>query len=159
MLIFRHIFLSIYWWQRSDIWSQASYRYSKLLRKMWRNMCIYNFFLNVYKNQQSRQTGSRNPIGSKTLPTIWGTYMKIVTKYQISAINMWGYHKWALAHSSSCYTPAPRIWRGVYCFTSVRPSKIFFVRFLPSIVAEKNVTKNVHICSMCIKTTKSANRK
>ena len=27
MHIFRHIFLSIYWWQKSDIWSQASYRY------------------------------------------------------------------------------------------------------------------------------------
>jgi AMMECR1 domain-containing protein len=26
------------------------------------------------------------------------------------------------------------------------------IRFLPSIVAEKDVTKNVHICSMCIKT-------
>jgi hypothetical protein len=26
------------------------------------------------------------------------------------------------------------------------------IRFLPSIVAEKNVTKNVHTCSMCIKT-------
>jgi len=25
--------------------------------------------------------------GPKTLPTIWGTYMKLVTKYQISAIN------------------------------------------------------------------------
>jgi len=25
--IFRHIFLSNYWWQKSDIWSQASYRY------------------------------------------------------------------------------------------------------------------------------------
>ena len=27
MLIFCHIFLSNYWWQKSDIWSQASYRY------------------------------------------------------------------------------------------------------------------------------------
>jgi hypothetical protein len=27
MHIFRHIFLSNYWWQRSDIWPQASYRY------------------------------------------------------------------------------------------------------------------------------------
>jgi hypothetical protein len=27
MHIFRHIFLSNSWWQRSDIWSQASYRY------------------------------------------------------------------------------------------------------------------------------------
>jgi hypothetical protein len=25
--IFHHVFLSNYWWQRSDIWSQASYRY------------------------------------------------------------------------------------------------------------------------------------
>jgi hypothetical protein len=27
MLIFRRIFLSNYWWQKYDIWSQASYRY------------------------------------------------------------------------------------------------------------------------------------
>ena len=27
MLIFHRIFLSNYWWQKSDIWSQASYRY------------------------------------------------------------------------------------------------------------------------------------
>ena len=85
------------------------------------------YMFNVYKNQPSRQTGSRNVTGPKTLPTIWGTYMKLVTKYQISAINScWekcdekylgrtdrgktvypppverGYHKWALAHSSSC---------------------------------------------------------
>jgi hypothetical protein len=32
------------------------------------------------------QTGSRNVTGPKTLHTIWGTYMKLVTKYQISAI-------------------------------------------------------------------------
>jgi hypothetical protein len=61
MLIFRRIFLSKYWWQKSDISSQAK--------------------------QQSRQTGSRNLTGPKTLPTIWHTYMKLVTKYQISAIN------------------------------------------------------------------------
>jgi hypothetical protein len=44
--------------------------------------CAYMF--NVYQNQLSRQTGSRNLMGPKTLPTIWGTYMKLVTKYQIS---------------------------------------------------------------------------
>ena len=42
---------------------------------------------NVYENQQSRQTGSRNLTGPKTLPTIWHTYMKLVTKYQIPVIN------------------------------------------------------------------------
>jgi hypothetical protein len=54
---------------------------------MLRKMCIYKCMLNVYKNQQNRQTGSRNLMGPKTLPPIWGTYMKLVTKYQISAIN------------------------------------------------------------------------
>jgi hypothetical protein len=41
--------------------------------------CAYMF--NVYRNQLSRQTGSRNLTGPKTLPTIWHTYMKLVTKY------------------------------------------------------------------------------
>jgi hypothetical protein len=54
---------------------------------MRQKMCIYKCMLNVYKNQQNRQTGSRNLTRPKTLPTIWGTYMKLVTKYQISAIN------------------------------------------------------------------------
>jgi hypothetical protein len=54
---------------------------------MRRKMCIYKYMLNVYKNQQNLQTGSRNLMGPKTLPTIWGTYMKLVIKYQISAIN------------------------------------------------------------------------
>jgi hypothetical protein len=47
--------------------------------------CAYMFI--VYKNQLSRQTGSRNLTGPKSLPTIWNTYMTLVTKYQISAIN------------------------------------------------------------------------
>ena len=47
--------------------------------------CAYMF--NVYKNQLSRQTGSRNLTCPKTLPTMWYTYMTLVTKYQISAIN------------------------------------------------------------------------
>jgi ribosome biogenesis protein Tsr3 len=45
------------------------------------------YMFNVYKNQPSRQTGSRNLMGPKTLPTIWGTDMKLVTKYQICVIN------------------------------------------------------------------------
>jgi hypothetical protein len=47
--------------------------------------CAYMF--NMYRNQLSRKTGSRNLTGPKTLPTIWYTYMMLVTKYQISAIN------------------------------------------------------------------------
>jgi hypothetical protein len=48
------------------------------------------YMFNVYKNQLSRQTGSRNVMGPKTLPTIWDTNMKLVTKYQISTINSCG---------------------------------------------------------------------
>jgi hypothetical protein len=49
--------------------------------------CTCTCMFNVYKNQLSRQTGSRNLTSPKTLPTIWYTYMTLVTKYQISAIN------------------------------------------------------------------------
>ena len=41
----------------------------------------------TYDTPALRQTGSRNLTGQKTLPTIWGNNMKLVTKYQISAIN------------------------------------------------------------------------
>jgi hypothetical protein len=41
----------------------------------------------TYDTPALRQTGSRNLTGQKTLPTIWGTYIKLVTKYQISATN------------------------------------------------------------------------
>jgi hypothetical protein len=47
--------------------------------------CAYMF--NVYKKQLSRQAGCRNLTGPKTLHTIWHTYMKLVTKYQIPVIN------------------------------------------------------------------------
>jgi hypothetical protein len=60
------------------------------LNSCWENCddkCAYTSMFNVYTNQLSRQTGSRNLTDPKTLPTIWGTYMKLVTKYQISAIN------------------------------------------------------------------------
>ena len=41
----------------------------------------------TYDTPALRQTGSRNLTGPKTLPTIWHTYMKLGTKYKISAID------------------------------------------------------------------------
>jgi hypothetical protein len=70
-----------------------------------KNGYIQKCMFNVYKNQQNRQTGSRNLMDPKTLPTIWGTYMKLVTKYQISAINScWEKcdEKWAYDICSMC---------------------------------------------------------
>jgi hypothetical protein len=42
------------------------------------------YMFNVYKNQPSRQTGSTNLMGPKTLTTIWGTYMKLVIKQDVA---------------------------------------------------------------------------
>jgi hypothetical protein len=63
MHIFRHIFLSNYWWHESDIWSQASYWYS----------------------------------------ISWEAFLDPSDSYFLFAEEQ-GYHKWALAHSSSCFT-------------------------------------------------------
>jgi hypothetical protein len=41
----------------------------------------------TYDAPALRQTGKMNMMGSKMLPTIWSTYMKLVTKYQFAAIN------------------------------------------------------------------------
>jgi hypothetical protein len=37
----------------------------------------------TYDTPALQQTGSRNLMGPKMLPTIWGANMKLVTKYQI----------------------------------------------------------------------------
>jgi hypothetical protein len=62
-------------------------------------ICIWTFFVAFFKatiddrnlifghKLPLRQAGSRNLTNQKTLPTIWRTNMKFVTKYQISAIN------------------------------------------------------------------------
>jgi hypothetical protein len=61
MHIFGHIFLSNYWWQRSDIWSQASYRYPisweafgpiRFLLAVCR-FCWFLYTLNIYANFSS----------------------------------------------------------------------------------------------------------
>jgi hypothetical protein len=140
------------------------------MAEIWYEKCAYIF--NVYKNQLSRQTGSRNLMGPKTLPVIWGTYIKLLTKYQISAINSC-WEKYSIKDLNLLYPRSPKGEGSIlfYLCPSFRPSKIFFVAFfsvtvdgrnlifglwpnirsLSSIVAEKNVTKNVHICSMWIK--------
>ena len=41
----------------------------------------------TYDTPALQQAGSRKQTGKNTLPTIWGTHMKLVTKYHSSAIN------------------------------------------------------------------------
>ena len=47
MLIFRRIFLSNYWWQKSDIWSQASYRYDLLWEAFFDPSDSYFLFADI----------------------------------------------------------------------------------------------------------------
>jgi hypothetical protein len=108
MLIFRRIFLSNYWWM-----------------------------FNVYRNQLSRQTGSRNLTGPKTFPTIWHTYMKLVTKYQIPVINSC----WEKCDEKCAYT-------NDYdkCLTYICICK-FFVTFFSATIDGRNLIfgHNLHI--------------
>ena len=114
----------------------------------------WTYMFNVYKNQKSRQTGNRNLMGPKTLPTIWGTYMKLVTKYQISAINscwekcdekcayMFNVYKNQLSRQTGSRNltgpkTLPTIWY-IYIWR-LWPN----IRFLPSTVTEKNAMKNI----------------
>ena len=118
MHIFRHIFLSNYWWQRSDIRSQASYRYPISWEAFldpsdsyflfvdlvgfythWTYMHIFrHIFLNNYWWQRSdiwSQASYRYPIS-------WEAFFDPSDSYFLFAKER-GYHRWALAHSSSCY--------------------------------------------------------
>ena len=126
MHIFRLIFLSNYWWQRSDIWSQASYRYpisweafldplpsdfhflfadfvdfyTHWTYILYMPIFICIFFLSNYWWQKS-------DIWSQALyryPISWEAFFltrQIPTPClpKSRGINN---HKWALAHSSSC---------------------------------------------------------
>ena len=118
MHIFRRIFLSNYWWQESDIWSQASYRYAILWEAFldpsdsyflfadlvgfythWTYMHIFrHIFLSNYWWQRSdiwSQASYRYPIS-------WEAFFDPSDSYFLFAKER-GYHWWALAHSSSCY--------------------------------------------------------
>jgi hypothetical protein len=114
MHIFRHIFLSNYWWQKSDIWSQASYRYPISWEAFldpsdsyflfadlvgfythWTYMPIFSrIFLSNYWWQKSdiwSQASYRYPIA----------FLDPSDSYFLFAEER-VYHKWAVAHSSSC---------------------------------------------------------
>jgi hypothetical protein len=57
-----------------------------VINNCWEKCAYIQMYVKCVQ-KSSRQTGSRNLMGPKTLPTIWHTYMKLVTKYQIHVIN------------------------------------------------------------------------
>jgi hypothetical protein len=88
--IFRHIFLSNNRWQRSDIWSQASYRY----------------------------------------PISWEALLDPSDSYFLFADER-GFHKWVLAHSSSCFVVhSPCIHYIKYCLSTGRVNSFLSILFI-----------------------------
>jgi hypothetical protein len=62
----------------------------------------------TYDTPALRQIGSKNLTGPKMLPTIWYTYMTLVTKYQISAIKLLRKISWTDGRTEvKHYTPPP----------------------------------------------------
>ena len=131
--IFRCIFLSNCWWQKSNFWSQASYSYTILwvafldpsdsyflfadFVDFYTHWTYMHIFLSNYWWQRSdiwSQASYRYPIS-------WEAFFDPSDSYFLFAKEQ-GYHRWALAHSSSClslfnlqlfYVPFPRF--GVLC--------------------------------------------
>jgi hypothetical protein len=113
------IFLSNYWWQESDIWSQASYRYAILWEAFldlsdsyflfadlvgfythWTYMHIFRHIFLIYYWWQRSDISSQ---ASYRYPILWEAFFDPSDSYFLFAEER-GYHRWALAHSSSCFS-------------------------------------------------------
>jgi hypothetical protein len=120
MHIFRHIFLSNYWWQRSDIWSQASYRYPISWEGFldpsdsyflfadfvdfythWTYILYMPIFSRIFLSNYWWQKSDIWSQASYRYPISWEAFLDPSDSYFLFAEER-GYHKWALAHSSSC---------------------------------------------------------
>jgi hypothetical protein len=119
MHIFRPIFLSNYWWQESDIWSQALYRYDMLWEACLDpsdSYFLFADFADFYAHWTyilympmvvaffSASVDGRNLIFGHQLH-IGAPYRGkrfLIRQIPTSCLPKRGYHKWELAHSSSC---------------------------------------------------------
>jgi hypothetical protein len=135
--------------QISDLWSQASYRYTILwvafldtsdsyfLFADLVGLCTHWTYMHIFRNIFLSNYGwQRSDIWSQALywyPILWEAFFDPLDSYFLFA-GIW----WVQKRFPRYGVPIWSLWPNI--------------RFLPSIVAEKNVTKNVHICSMCIKT-------
>jgi hypothetical protein len=119
--IFRRIFLSNCWWQKSDIWSQASYRYAILWEVFldpsdsyflfadfvdfythWTYILYMPIFSRIFLSNYWWKKSDIWSQASYRYPISWESFFDPSDSYFLFAEER-GYHKWALAHSSSCY--------------------------------------------------------
>ena len=151
---YMHIFLSSYWWQKSDIWSQASYRYPISWEAFldssdsyflfvdlvgfythWTYMHIFrHIFLSNYWWQRSDIWSQ----ASYRCPILWEAFFDPSDSYFLFAEER-RYHKWALAHSSSCFTKKSVNFLRQDCLES--NSSVFLFKVAISITKE-NIFEN-----------------
>ena len=117
---YMQIFLSNYWWQRSDIWSQASYMYPiswEAFLDPSDSYFLFADFVDFYTHWTcilympifsriflSNYWWQKSDIWSQALyryPILWEALCDPSDSYFLFAEER-GYHKWALAHSTSC---------------------------------------------------------
>ena len=120
MHIFHRIFLSNYWWQESDIWSQASYMYAILWEAFldpsdsyflfadfvdfythWTYILYMSIFSHIFLSNYWWQKSDIWSQDSYRYPISWEAFFDPSDSYFLLAEER-GYHKWTLAHSSSC---------------------------------------------------------
>jgi hypothetical protein len=117
--IFRRIFLSNCWWQKSDIWSQASYRYTILwvafldpsysyflfadfvdFYSHWTYILYMPILSRIFLSNYWWQKSDIWSQASYRYPISWEVFFDPSDSYFLF-VEERGYHKWALAHSSS----------------------------------------------------------
>jgi hypothetical protein len=109
MLIFRLIFLSNYWWQKFDIWSQASYWYPiswETFLDPSDSYFLFADFVDFYTHWTYMLIFCRIFLSNYWWQKfdIWSqaSYRYPISDSYILFAEERGYHRWALAHSSSC---------------------------------------------------------
>jgi hypothetical protein len=112
---FHRIFLSNYWWQKSDIWSQASYRYPILWEAIldpsdsyflfadfvdfythWTYILYMPIFSRIFLSNCWWQKSDIWSQASYRYPISWESFFDPSDSYFLFAEER-GYHKWALA--------------------------------------------------------------
>ena len=127
--MFRRIYLSNCWWQKSDIWSQASYRYTILwvafldpsysyflcgdLVVFLTHWTYINIFRHLFLSNCWWQKSDIWSPASYRYTILWEAFLDPSDSYFLFAEER-GYRKWALAHSSSCFTWKSQYFMSIY---------------------------------------------
>jgi hypothetical protein len=98
MHIFRHIFLSNYWWQKSDIWSQASYRYPISWEAFSVLPSVQDIFRRIFLSNYWWQRSDIWSQASYRFTILWVAFLDPSDSYFLFADLVGFYTHWAYMH-------------------------------------------------------------